>query len=242
MVWRAWRGSERATRANVRERGARGVPCKGWRPRAWGGGCENRCVVSDVRWFAILEPGEAPGEWQELARELEQLTGGVVDLVPHVTVGWGRGTAEPARVVEAFRDVALPPVRVRLRAPVDYQESERLHFRWVVGVAVEKDKALRAWHARSQAGLRTTGLEAPEGTEAWWPHVTVVRGEAGIPPPEETRRAAVALLEGRAEGLRLMGDTLRVTRLVDGSFERLFERGLGRGRDHGWESAEQARS
>ena len=186
-------------------------------------------VASPARWFVLLEPAAAPPEWSAAMAPLAARAGGTVDASPHITIAGGTGDVPMEGVAAAFAHLPAPDLLVRVQPSVRQEAGPRLHFGWTFKAAVAKDEALRHWHTLATAALRSGGVESQWDVDAWEPHVSLIRGRAGLPqPPPHVAAGIVDALTQQAGQLQFRAAVMRVTRLAEGTFRTVavLHRGL----------------
>jgi hypothetical protein len=181
---------------------------------------------SDVtaRWFMLLQPVEASPSWNDLLAELEPLTGGQGDTVPHVTVAHGQGRTTIADVAAAARTLRGAGVSVRANGAPVFWAGPAMHFHWTIAQPVARSEGLRPWYEATWSTLHGLGLVAEDERwqpwQQWRPYVTVVRGGEGRPAPDEaTREAALRVLLAKQHAVDFVTEQLWVSRLEHGRFQ-----------------------
>ena len=149
-------------------------------------------------WHVLLDDAEvvrALARWRDALAGAEHLAP-VADERLHLTVQ-GVGLLDalppdaPARVATAVRGRVrgLGPVTVELTGPEVVEDG--------VVVGVRDDTALQQLRAAIRAGIADAGL-ATEGSDDWWPHVTLAYATAEA-TGEEARDTLAAVSDGEAE-------------------------------------------
>lgn len=179
-------------------------------------------ATQTARWFVLVQPVQASREWQELLTELEPLTGGKGDDVPHVTVVHGQGTASIEEVAAAVEALRGEQVLVRAEGEPVFWQGPQMHFQWTVAQPVAKDEHLRPWYESIRSAMYGLGLVKEWSWEGWKPYVTVLRGGEGRPFPEgTTREHALQLLRERASAVDFTIEEVWASRLYAGQFQRV---------------------
>ncbi|HEV2126353.1 MAG TPA: hypothetical protein VGW38_26650 [Chloroflexota bacterium] len=186
-------------------------------------------ATQEARWFVLVQPVQASSEWQELLTELEPLTGGKGDGVPHVTVVHGRGTAaieDVAAAVESLRGELVP---VRAEGEPVFWHGPQMHFQWTMAQPVAKDEDLQPWYERICSGMHGLGLVKEWSWESWKPYVTVLRGGEGRPFPDTAaRQRALQVLHARVSAVDFTIEQVWASRLHAGQFHRVASLRVGK--------------
>ncbi len=173
------------------------------------------------QWYVMLFPD--PEERQALLARLQPLveqTGGKLTPNPHVTIGYFRGAADPAAVIEQLQPFDRPAVTVHASGLFSFSEAPNPLLGWTLSLRVRREGGVQGWQHLVREALKPLPLAAVFSWEQQQPHLNILQ-HLPVPP-----REALAQLADHPDTLAFTANRMVVSERVGDTFVNWLEQPL----------------